>query len=88
MTARRLDVLVRTAQGFTDTEIGAQLGLAAPTVRMHRQHTQLLLRRKTRDDIVSWGHVHLFERFAADLVALIVGQRPQTTAHDAVVDDA
>jgi DNA-binding CsgD family transcriptional regulator len=54
LTPRRHQVLVLAARGYSDREIGEQLGLSPKTVQMHRQRAQLLLRLRTFEEIVRW----------------------------------
>jgi DNA-binding CsgD family transcriptional regulator len=48
-------LLVLVALGYSDREIGEQLGLSPKTVQMHRQRAQILLRLSTFEEIVRWA---------------------------------
>jgi PAS domain S-box-containing protein len=54
LTPRRRQVLALAAQGFSDREIGVQLGLSARTVQMHRKRVQILLGLNGPQDIARW----------------------------------
>lgn len=49
---RRAQVLFLTADGWTDTQIGEKLGIAAATVRVHRHQMRKILMERMRE--VGW----------------------------------
>jgi DNA-binding CsgD family transcriptional regulator len=55
ITPRRRQVLLLAARGYSDREIGEQLGLSAKTVQMHRQRALLLLRLNSHVEVLNWA---------------------------------
>lgn len=53
LSARELDVLTRAAEGLTNAEIAADLGIASDTVKTHLAHVQEKLNARDRTHAVS-----------------------------------
>ncbi|GHI04637.1 hypothetical protein AQI88_29575 [Streptomyces cellostaticus] len=54
---RQVQVLLLTADGWTDSQIGKVLDLSPATVRSHRRHLQRNCRRKVEKDLSAWSEL-------------------------------
>ena len=58
LTERQLEVLHLLVNGYTNSEIGNELGIAERTVESHRAHIQHKVHRKSRADLVAYAAEH------------------------------
>jgi two-component system response regulator NreC len=58
LSTREVEVLRLIAQGYTNTEIAAQLYLSVRTVESHRAHIQRKTARTSRADLVAYAQEH------------------------------
>jgi two-component system response regulator NreC len=58
LSEREVEVLKMIANGFSNSEIAAQLYLSVRTIESHRAHIQQKTRRSTRAQLVSYAREH------------------------------
>lgn len=58
LTRREVQVIYGVAYGFTNAEVGRQLGLTEATIKTHLQRIGRKTRTNSRAEVVSWGFRH------------------------------